>query len=238
MPDPQIIRSALIEDRASKFMGFYSSHVAAKELQVLPEIKSATHRIAAWRKPSTQRSLKSTPLIESGHDDDGEKYGGKAIEKVMEAMEVQGTVVVARWYGGVLLGPVRFDHIRNCAKEAISNGLRAEDETSRKKKLQSEGEQKAELEKILRERDERITVLRKLLAEKNQQTSSQQSQAGSPAKVPDYSKQPLAVLKRLEEVRDATISWILKKIEEAEEQVEINYEVTVIRKGQDEDSKE
>ena len=27
--------------------------------------------------------------------------------------------MVARWYGGVLLGPVRFRHIENCAREAI-----------------------------------------------------------------------------------------------------------------------
>ena len=38
----------------------------------------------------------------------------------------------------------------------------------------------------------------------------------SPAKVPDYSKLPLSALEKLEQVRDATISWILKEIEKAE----------------------
>ena len=215
-PDLQVSRSLPIEDRSSKFVAFYSPTLSSAELRAQPDIQNATHRIAAWRKPSTQMSLSSEPLLESGHNDDGEKYGGKTIEKVMEAMDVQGAVVVARWYGGVLLGPVRFDHIRNCAREAISKWRIANDETNTRKKLQTESEQKAELQQILRERDESIVILRGLLAEKKQQTPSQQNTGSSPTKILDYSKQPLRVLKRLEEVRDATIGWILKSIEEAE----------------------
>ena len=209
-----ISTSPTIEDRKSTFVGLYSPTLSVNELQAHAKTADATHRIAAWRKAGSQRSLKtSQPLLESGHDDDGEKYGGKTIQRVMEAMDVQGVVVVARWYGGVMLGPVRFEHLRDCAQAAISNWS---NEASKKIKVRSESEQKAELEQILRERDESIVVLRGLLAEKKGQRSSQQSLSGSSAKGPDYQKLPLHVLKRLEEVRDASIGWILKGIEEAE----------------------
>ena len=212
-----ISTSPVIEDRKSTFVGLYSPTLSVKELQAHAKTEDATHRMAAWRKTGSQRSLKSSqPLMESGHDDDGEKYGGKTVEKVMEAMGVEGVVVVARWYGGIMLGPVRFDHIRNCAQVAISNWSSMSDGASKRGKIQTESEQKAELEQTLRERDENIVVLRGLLAEKKGQGSSQESTSNSPAKIPDYEKLPLHVLKRLEDVRDATIGWILKGIEEAE----------------------
>ncbi|KAL8790170.1 MAG: hypothetical protein Q9195_006497 [Heterodermia aff. obscurata] len=216
-----ISTSPLIEDRKSTFVGLYSPTLSVKELQARAKTEDATHRIAAWRKAGSQRSLKSSePLLESGYDDDGEKFGGKTVQKVMDAMDVQGAVVVARWYGGVMLGPVRFDHIRNCARAAISNWASVSNEASKRSKVQSESEQKTELEQTLRERDGSIAVLRGLLAEKKGQGSSQQSPSGSPVKVPDYEKLPLHVLKRLEEVRDATIGWILKGIEQAEKKAD------------------
>ena len=224
-----ISSSSKIKDRRSTFIALYSPSLSAAELQARPEFKDATHRIAAWRKPGSQKSLKtSEPLVELGYDDDGEKYGGKTIGKLMESMNVQGSVVVARWYGGVMLGPARFDHIRNCAKEAISKWLAENSEAGKSKKFQLEDEQKEKLVKTLHERDESIAVLRGLLAEKKGQRSPQQSPTGSPAKVPDYEKQPVQVLKRLEDVRDATIGWILKGIEESEkESKEVEKEVGV-----------
>lgn len=225
-PIKEIFKSSIIEDRQSKFLALYSPTptIPPSTLLTHPSTAGATHRIAAWRKPSPQRSLKtSAPLLESSYDDDGEKYGGKAILQVLEALDVQGVVVVARWWGGVMLGPVRFEHIRNCAKAAIlgwRDGNEDEGEGKRKK-VQVEEEQRGKLEQTLRERDESIVVLRGLLAEKKGRGgSSQGSQSGSPAKVMDYGKLPLQALKRLEDVRDATIGWILKSIEEAEKQSE------------------
>ena len=231
-----ISTSSVIEDRSSKFTALYSPTISAKDLQSQSNIRNATHRILAWRKPSTQLSLSSKPLIESGHDDDGEKYGGKAVEKVMEAMNVEGTVVVARWYGGVMLGPVRFDHIRDCARAAISKWLSENEERTKRQKLEAESKEKVRLEQVLRERDESIVVLRDLLAKKKNQTASQGSPSHPPAKVPDYSKQPFHLLKRLEDVRDATIGWILKSIEEAEREVEIAEQSEDVEKDQKKDT--
>ena len=219
-PVPHISTSPIIEDRSSKFLALYSPTLSPKELQSHPSIKGATHRITAWRKPSPQQSLTSKPSsIDSGHDDDGEKYGGKTIAKVMDAMDnIHGTVVVARWYGGVMLGPVRFEHIRGCARAAISKWLGENQESSKRQRLlQAEGEERARLERVLRERDESIGVLRALLKGKRKPGAlEQQRTGGETAKAIDYKKMPLSVLRRLEDVRDATIGWIIRGIEEVE----------------------
>lgn len=200
--------------------------------------------MAAWRKPSSQRAL--TPqqrLFDSGHDDDGEQYGGKTFGSVLASLDVEGSIVVARWFGGVMLGPVRFDHIRNCAQEAIDN-WKAEQKTSAKRiKVKEDADRKASLIEILPERDRSITVLRELLAEKKGTSSNEDRGKSSPAKVPDYSKLPLLTLKKLEQVRDATLAWILKEIEKAEsmEQLASNahkapYKTSKSPKGAAEDS--
>ena len=212
----RIFRSSPIEDRSSRFIVFYSPTLAATELQAHIDFKSASHRIAAWRIPSSQCVLDAKRLLEIGHDDDGEKYGGKTLEKVLVETEVEGVVVVARWYGGVMLGPVRFDHIKNCARDAIMQWSSERERSAKKAKIREDDAERKRLIEILPERDQSITVLRNLLAEKNQQSSSASGEKRSPAKTPSYSTLPLATLEKLEQVRDATIGWILKQIEKVE----------------------
>ena len=212
-----IFTSSPIEDRSSKFIAFYSPTLSAKELQAHTDFKSASHRTAAWRKPSSQRVLSAQRLLETGHDDDGEKYGGKALEKVLVETDVEGAIVVARWYGGVLLGPVRFDHIKNCARDAIAQWTQERERSAKKAKTLEDEAEKEKLIRTLPERDQSIAVLRDLLAEKSQQPSSSPSAKGTTAKVPNYATMPLATLQKLEQVRDATIGWILKQIEKVEE---------------------
>ena len=212
-----IFRSSSIEDRSSKFISFYSPTLSAQELQAHAEFKTASHRIAAWKKPSSQRALNAQRLLDTGHDDDGEKYGGKALEKVLIETDVEGTVVVARWYGGVLLGPVRFDHIKNCARDAIAQWTQDRERSAKKAKTLEDEAEKERLMVTLPERDQSIAVLRDLLAEKSQQPSSSPSGKSATAKVPNYATMPLATLRKLEQVRDATIGWILKQIEKVEE---------------------
>lgn len=207
----------MIEDRGSKFTAIFSPSVSAEDLQARGEFKSATHRITAWRKPSSQRSLTSQQIYDTGHDDDGENYGGKTLEKVLAAADIEGAVVVARWYGGVLLGPARFDHIRNCAHEAISHFEEARAHSAKKAKLVEDRNRRDELIRLLPERDESIGVLRRLLSEKQGVKSSQGAEKSSPAKTPNYSTLPLPVLENLERARDATIGWVLKQIEKAEQ---------------------
>ncbi|CCM03926.1 uncharacterized protein FIBRA_06078 [Fibroporia radiculosa] len=56
--------------------------------------------------------------VNTGSDDDGERYAGGKVLKVMQNEGViDAVVVVSRWYGGVMLGPVRFTHFETCARE-------------------------------------------------------------------------------------------------------------------------
>ncbi|KAK5127031.1 hypothetical protein LTR85_008390 [Meristemomyces frigidus] len=251
-----IFRSEPIDDRTSTFIGYFSPTIPAKELQNLPEIKSASHKILAYRKASNQRSIIGTQIqYTAGHDDDGEKYGGKRVEKVLESMNVAGACVVARWYGGVMLGPVRFTHMEDCARGVVERWQQhVAEEASKKRRVEGEAVEKAKLVKALAERDKSISVLRALAAEKEgrvkasivagvdaltsasgeHQHGTQSPQVGSSAQeqptlsqtadtapkpsaaVMDYSGMPIDRLRALDKARDATLSFLLKRIDKAE----------------------
>lgn len=217
-----LYESSPINDRSSRFIGIYSPNLSAKELQKLAQFKDATHRISAWRLPSTQRSLSSQPLYDTGHDDDGERYGGKNLASVLTEFNIEGAIVVGRWYGGIMLGPVRFDHIKNCAREAVRKALDDRERVAKRAKVIEEDARRRELVRVLPERDQSISVLRGLLAEKqnveksDKEDGAVKAETKSPAKVPDYGKLPLKALESLEKARDATIGWILKEIEKVE----------------------
>jgi putative IMPACT (imprinted ancient) family translation regulator len=248
-PDPnhQTFRSGAVKDRGSTFIALFSPTAPTEDLQGQSDFKTATHRIAAWRKLSAQRALLSGPrhrLFDTGHDDDGEQYAGKRLEKVLTELNVVGAVVVARWYGGILLGPARFTHIENCAREAIEkwrmSTVTGKEEVdhpaAQKRKLVDNEARRSALVRVLEERDHSISVLRGLLQEKTEEAAPVEMDgkyssmkdaavtpttvtptAVTPTKAPNYSTMALPALERLEKARDATISWILKEIEKAEE---------------------
>lgn len=55
-------------------------------------------------------------------DDDGEKKGSEAILKVLQDDQVLDVaVVVSRWFGGTMIGPSRFRHIREVTSSALQN---------------------------------------------------------------------------------------------------------------------
>lgn len=217
----EISISAPIHDRSSTFVAHYHPHIPThgtggltgskptsltstiKSLQSHEAFSSADHRIVAWRRRSAQTTLSphtgtgpgtstiGRAIYTTGSDDDGEKYAGKRLERVLSDLDVEGAVVVARWYGGVLLGPVRFTHIEHVAREAIGkwkanakigtsfSGGRDGDGAKRQKTeavpdgqasgadIRDEAD-RARLAKQLSDRDNSIVVLRGLLAEKTQ----------------------------------------------------------------------
>ncbi|KAF2185089.1 ribosomal protein S5 domain 2-like protein [Zopfia rhizophila CBS 207.26] len=231
-PSPlEIFHSDSIEDQKSAFIAVFSGTLSVRALQGLPEFKSATHRITAWRKPSRQKSLmpQTKVLYDVGHDDDGEKWAGKKLEHVLVDQEVEGVVVVARWYGGTLLGPIRFTHIENCAREAIwkwrvADAEAKKEEAHKNQKLEENAARaaRAELEETLRERDQSIFVLRGLLADKTAALNQSEPAPPTPQKKPpDYSKMSTELLKKMDKARDATIAFILKEIDKVEEQVKL-----------------
>ena len=210
----ELFWSQAIDDRSSRFLACFSPTIGSEDLQNLEEFSGASHRMTARRIPSKQKSLDECSVYEVNHDDDGEKYGGKTLEKLLSELSVEGTVVVGRWYGGILLGPIRFEHIRNCATNAISEWRQ---QTTKKIKVEDEDARKARLVQILPQRDQSITVLRDLLAEKtNAASRTSDSTHLGPHTLPDYAAMQVSVLAKLEQVRDRTIAWLLAQIDKAE----------------------
>ena len=58
-------------------------------------------------------------------DDDGESAAGGRLLQLLQNTSVRDVlVVVSRWYGGVKLGPARFTHINNAARDLlVKNGF-------------------------------------------------------------------------------------------------------------------
>ena len=54
---PSIFRSEQIKHETSAFIGAFSPTLSPKALQALPEFRTATHRMVAWRTRSKQKSL-------------------------------------------------------------------------------------------------------------------------------------------------------------------------------------
>lgn len=142
---------------------------------------------------------------------------------MLNDMQAEGTVVVARWYGGQNIGPVRFTHIENTAKEAVWKWQVVEqaarkDEAAKKQKREEDEERQA-LEEDLRERDRRIFAMRGLLAEKKAKLEDSAEVPLTPQKQMNYGSMSLEVLQRQDKSRDATITLILKKLNELDDKL-------------------
>lgn len=211
--------SSKIEDRASTFVAYFSPTMPPRQLQARAELESASHRMLAWRTPGSQRTLVAkSRAIETGSDDDGENYGGKRALKVLNEMHVEGAVVVARWYGGVMLGPVRFNHIEDVTRDAVRSWQqRAESESQKRRKVEDEAKAKADLVADLKERDQSIRVLRSLLEDKSSSTANDASKQTAVREI-DYDAMTVDRLKQMDKARDGTIAFLLKRIDDAEKQ--------------------
>ena len=120
-----------LTDRKSVFQAHIAGVHDAQEAQNLMavlctdnKIARATHNIWAYRiiQPAKNSGDKarSDPVIICDNDDDGESAAGGRLMHLMDLMKVKNVVcVVSRWYGGVHLGPARFKHINNVARELL-----------------------------------------------------------------------------------------------------------------------
>ena len=119
---PQIIHGEPFTDRKSTFQA-HLAHVVTQEQvkQVLQELKenrkihNATHNVMAYRIYCEDRSS-----FLQDCDDDGEAMAGSRLLHLLQILEGKNiVVVVTRWYGGILLGPDRFKHYNNCARDVM-----------------------------------------------------------------------------------------------------------------------
>ncbi|KFO37246.1 Protein IMPACT [Fukomys damarensis] len=119
---PPIDHGIPITDRRSTFQAHLAPVVCPKQVKMVlaklyenKKVASATHNIYAYR---IYCEGKQTFLQDC--EDDGETAAGGRLLHLMEILNVKNVmVVVSRWYGGILLGPDRFKHINNCARNIL-----------------------------------------------------------------------------------------------------------------------
>jgi len=135
---PKIITGSTIEDRKSVFQGHTASVKSAADVKLVlaklyenKKIAHATHNMYAYRIFCEE---KQSWLCDC--DDDGEDAAGGRMLHLLEILETVNTlVVVSRWYGGTHLGPDRFKHINNAARQVLETaGVIAQKEDKGKKK--------------------------------------------------------------------------------------------------------
>ncbi|MCP9262890.1 Protein IMPACT [Dirofilaria immitis] len=120
---PTIISGNSMVDRKSTFQ----AHVAQVTL-VLNKLKEnnkiarATHNMYAWL---TEENVNGRLIKQHDCEDDGEIGAGAKLLNLLELMKAKNVmVIITRWYGGIHLGPDRFRHICNLARQIlVDNGF-------------------------------------------------------------------------------------------------------------------
>uniref|UniRef100_A0A672GT22 Impact RWD domain protein n=1 Tax=Salarias fasciatus TaxID=181472 RepID=A0A672GT22_SALFA len=119
---PPIKHGNAITDRRSTFQPHLAPVVTPRQVKMVLEklyenkkFASATHNIYAFR---IYCEDKQSFLHDC--EDDGETAAGGRLLHLLQILDVRNVmVVVSRWYGGILLGPDRFKHINNCARNIL-----------------------------------------------------------------------------------------------------------------------
>lgn len=119
---PEIIHGEPFTDRKSTFQA-HVAHVITKEQvkQVMEELRqnrkisNAAHNVMAYRIFCEDRKS----FLQDCNDDGEALAGGKLLHLLQIVQARNVVVVVTRWYGGTLLGPDRFKHYNNCARDVM-----------------------------------------------------------------------------------------------------------------------
>lgn len=78
------------------------------------KIANATHNITAYR------IVQNNGVTLQDSDDDGEAQAGGRLLHLLQILGLENVmVIVSRWYGGIHLGPDRFRHINNAARNVL-----------------------------------------------------------------------------------------------------------------------
>ena len=125
-----IVAGPSFTEKKSTFQGFLLRDVTSLEqvdamLRALrrdSRIARCSHLMAAWR-----IALRGDPRDDpdgcvwaQDHDEDGETGAGRGLSHLLRVTQSADVcVVVARWFGGIHLGPARFQLINNCARDML-----------------------------------------------------------------------------------------------------------------------
>ncbi|KAJ7216661.1 ribosomal protein S5 domain 2-type protein [Mycena pura] len=113
-----------IMDRKSSFVGRACAISDPSEVPIILAHLMSDRRIARAAHPiiNAWRCLVGT-LLHQDNDDDGETAAGGRLAHLLHIMEVDNVlVVVTRYFGGIHLGPDRFKHINQAARNALELG--------------------------------------------------------------------------------------------------------------------
>lgn len=131
--EPIIIHGESVVDRKSVFQGHCTSITRIEHVDLFlcklkenKKIENAFHNMWAYRidksDPGARIAGKSASIIQDC-DDDGEQAAGGRLLTLLQILNIVNVmVVVTRWYGGIQLGPARFKHINNAARDALVKG--------------------------------------------------------------------------------------------------------------------
>ncbi|KAL6780401.1 hypothetical protein ACKKBF_B13290 [Auxenochlorella protothecoides x Auxenochlorella symbiontica] len=120
-PDLGIVHGEPFTERRSTFQAHLAVvhsregvEAVVAQLLSIPKVQNATHNIMAYR----FQMGNGTWAMDS--DDDGESAAGGRLLHLLQITGAQDVcVVVSRWYGGIQLGPARFTHINNAARQLL-----------------------------------------------------------------------------------------------------------------------
>ncbi|KAK4698884.1 hypothetical protein P7C70_g7384, partial [Phenoliferia sp. Uapishka_3] len=130
-----LVSSPPLTDRASTFVCHAttctSSHAATQFQSFVRALRAPSHptesdhEMMAWRtmvlKVGKTGEDEGDWVVRYGSEDDGEKSSGATLRKCLEEeAAVDVCVVVSRYYGGIMLGPDRFTHMRTVTTQALS----------------------------------------------------------------------------------------------------------------------
>ncbi|ESK97310.1 hypothetical protein Moror_17741 [Moniliophthora roreri MCA 2997] len=225
LPQP-IATSQEIRDRGSTFVARIYHSKTPEEARscinyvrdVVHASKPATHEISAWRcmVPKPGKTGLGGPddfELKSGNNDDGERWASTRVMKVMEAQAViDAVVVVSRWYGGEMLGPIRFTHIETCTFE-VCRPFKKKEELD-------------DCVLALKTLDDTLAELRRELADLTAESSDKPSEHSvrTSTKTPDYSTftdSDLPKAKRLVLARERAVTSVKNMIAKRRAAIEI-----------------
>ncbi|THH16921.1 hypothetical protein EW146_g3794 [Bondarzewia mesenterica] len=107
----EIVEAEAIIDRKSVFVGR-----ACRISDPSQGARAAHPVINAWR-------CQVGTVLHQDNDDDGESAAGGRLAHLLQILDVNNVlVIVTRYYGGIHLGPDRFKHINQAARDALELG--------------------------------------------------------------------------------------------------------------------
>lgn len=113
--DPLTDRRSAFQAHAARVTCIEEVNQVVETLKANKKIATATHNIVAYR-----IITQPNDLLLQDCDDDGETHAGSRLLHLLQILDATNVVVVvSRWFGGIQLGPDRFKHINNVARDIL-----------------------------------------------------------------------------------------------------------------------